>query len=142
MARARSANPPGGRTVRPRPSASWLSGRTRPGRRGPVAGDVAGIAFNAQAVTVAAQIVAVEASWWPAGGPAVVGPTIARAVAWRGSWSRSAALAAVAVAAGPAGMPALWGWAGGRPRTGRRGSDKLQSSSWFAISRSRLIPLR
>ena len=40
----------------------------RPSRS--VAGDVTGIAFNAQAVTVAAQIVAAEASWghWRAGG--------------------------------------------------------------------------
>jgi hypothetical protein len=38
-----------------------------------VAGDVAGLAFNARAVTVAAQIVAAEAFWWAAGGLAVVG---------------------------------------------------------------------
>ena len=100
------------------------------------------------------------------GGPAVVGSKIARAGAWRGSWSRSAALTPAAVAvtawpagmpalrvrrtaggpvereraagaggsrgtrprrAGPAGMPALWGWAGGRPRTGRRGLSVLAS---------------
>ena len=42
-----------------------------------VAGDVAGIAFNAQAATVAAQIVAAEASGRAAGGPSARAPTSA-----------------------------------------------------------------
>ena len=65
-------------------------GRTRPRPSRAVAGDGPGIAFNAEAVTVAAQIVAAEASWRAAGGPAVVGPSDRPAGAGRGSWSRSA----------------------------------------------------
>jgi hypothetical protein len=110
-----------------------------------VAGDVAGIAFNAQAVTVVAQIVAAEASWWPADGPAVARrgsrswsavpaaawpagrrPSERRGrrggpVAWPRTVGRGLEPRHEAAAGGPAGMPALRGWASGRPRTGRRG---------------------
>ena len=62
--RARAARRPGGRAGWPRPSASWRADQARPsvavgqayGRA--VGGDAPGIAFNAQAATVAAQIVA------------------------------------------------------------------------------------
>jgi hypothetical protein len=108
-----------------------------------VAGDVPGIAFNAQAVTVAAQIAAAEASGRAADRPAVAGPsdhpagTVGVSVAGRMPALRTARTAGgpgalrqtvgrgleprhEAAAGGPARMPALRGWAGGRPRTGRR----------------------
>jgi len=105
-----------------------------------VAGDVAGIAFNAQAVTVLAQIAAAEASGRAiitgngvsvagrmpalraartAGGPVALRQTVGRGLEPRHE----------AAAGGPAGMPALRGWAGGRPRTGRRGCFPEASSS-------------
>jgi hypothetical protein len=112
------------------------------GRAG--AGNGRGIAFNAQAVTVAAQIVAAEASGRAAGGPAGVGPSehpagavgvsvagrmpalrAARAAGGPGALPRTVGRGLEprheAAAGGPAGRPALGGWAGGRPRTGRRG---------------------
>ena len=90
-----------------------------------VAGDVPGIAFNAQAVTIAAQIVAAEASGQSAGGTGV-------SVAGRTPALRSAGRAAAGgtditeLAGGMPGghdarpAPAVQGW---RPSGGGRGPD-------------------
>jgi hypothetical protein len=111
-----------------------------------VASDGPGIAFNAQVVTIAAQIAAAEASGRAAGGPAVVGPSghptgaVAACVAGRMAALRVPRAAGWAVerqravrrgrkprheaaAGGPAGMPALWGWAGAGP--GRAGGELM-----------------
>ena len=98
-----------------------------------VAGDGPGIESNAQAGTVAAQIAVAEASEQAistgtgvsvagtmpalrvprtAGGPVELRQTVGR---WREPRHEAAACS------GTARMPALRGWAGGRPRTGRRG---------------------
>jgi hypothetical protein len=105
-----------------------------------VAGDVLGIAFNAQAATITAQVAAAEASGQAAGGPAVGGRSgrTGGSVAGRMPALRTARTAGgpdelhqtvgrgleprhEAATGGPAGMPALWGWAGAGP--GRAGGD-------------------
>ena len=144
IAQACSSSSASRRTGRPRPSASWRSDTARPSRSvggpgGPSPATVAGIAFNAQAVTVAAQIVAAEASGRAAGGPAVAGGapgagrrhrrrawpagcrpsecarTAGGPVALHRTVGRGRKPRHEAAAGGPAGMPALWGWAGPAP---------------------------
>jgi hypothetical protein len=138
--RARAARRPGGRAVWPRPSASWRS--VRPGRRrrsGARAGrrrrwsrycfqcpggdhhgaDRRGGGLRASSrragstgtagVSVAGRTPALRAAP-TAGGPVALPRTVGHGLEPRHE----------AAAGGPAGMPALRGWAGGRPRTGRR----------------------
>ena len=109
-----------------------------------VADDGRGIAFNAQAVTVATRIAVAEASWRAvstdtgvgvagrdAGPPNAADGGRAGRVAAGGRARAGAAARGRGVRAGRDAGPA--GWAGGRPRTGRRGamawSDRLAGAS-------------